>query len=313
MAAHRHASTEQGNQSNMKRLNIGCGPHFHPDWVNIDLISPDPQVIQHDLRRGLPLEDDSFDAVYHSHVLEHFHPGDAEQLLRECCRVLRPGGILRVVVPDLEAIAREYLSALEAVDNGNQQRIADLQWMTIELLDQLVRTQSGGTMRAYAHNLELGNRQFVESRIGSGLFEAPNRSQRAKHKSWSRLLDPHLLPRRVEKARQAITLAMARLIGGRRGYQALKEGYFRQSGEIHLWMYDRVSLRHLLQRIGLTDISVCSAHESRISGFSHYNLDVCAGRIRKPDSLFVEAMRPGVAEADCGETAAATRALRKSA
>lgn len=55
----------------MKYLNVGCGNRFHPDWVNVDLSPIDKRVITHDLSTGIPFDDNSFDAVYHSHLLEH--------------------------------------------------------------------------------------------------------------------------------------------------------------------------------------------------------------------------------------------------
>jgi hypothetical protein len=58
-------------------------------------------------------------------------------------------------------------------------------------------------------------------------------------------------------------------------------------------MYDRVSLSHLLAAVGFRQISVCAAEESRIENFAGYQLDSVEGRVRKPDSLFMEALKPG--------------------
>ncbi|MEM8914108.1 MAG: methyltransferase domain-containing protein, partial [Planctomycetota bacterium] len=58
----------------MKLLNVGCGGTHHPEWTNVDLVAADPAVTEVDIRRGLPFADASFDAVYHSHVLEHLPP-----------------------------------------------------------------------------------------------------------------------------------------------------------------------------------------------------------------------------------------------
>ena len=60
-------------------------------------------------------------------------------------------------------------------------------------------------------------------------------------------------------------------------------------------MYDRVSLNRLLTRLGLNNFVVVGAAESRIEEFASFQLDECNGRIRKPDSLFVEASRPAAA------------------
>ena len=62
-------------------LNIGCGNHFHPAWTNLDLISESLDVIPYDITTGLPFADNSIDAVYHSHVLEHLHPNHGIELI----------------------------------------------------------------------------------------------------------------------------------------------------------------------------------------------------------------------------------------
>ena len=105
----------------LKLLNLGCGERYHGDWVNVDIVATGPGVMVHDLDRGLPFDDDSFDAVYHSHVLEHLAKERAPVFLDECFRVLKPGGIIRVAVPDLETIARLYLKNLEeAIQHNNE-------------------------------------------------------------------------------------------------------------------------------------------------------------------------------------------------
>ena len=128
----------------MLLVNLGCGPVWHPAWQNYDLRPRPPHVRRLDVRRPLPLPDGSADAVYHSHVLEHLPPAAADRLLGECRRILRPGGILRVAVPDLEAIARNYLEALD--DTASHEFAYD--WAVLELLDQCVRETSGGLMGA---------------------------------------------------------------------------------------------------------------------------------------------------------------------
>jgi ubiquinone/menaquinone biosynthesis C-methylase UbiE len=63
----------------------------------------------------LPFQSDTISAIYGSHVLEHLYQTDAQRLLLECKRVLKPGGVIRMVVPDLHAMAVDYLQA----KNGN--------------------------------------------------------------------------------------------------------------------------------------------------------------------------------------------------
>ena len=85
-------------------VNLGCGARFHPEWTNIDLDPQGPGVIRHDLSKGIPLKDESCDAVYHAAVLEHIRRADVPAFLAECPRVQKPGGIIRIGVPDQERL-----------------------------------------------------------------------------------------------------------------------------------------------------------------------------------------------------------------
>ncbi len=123
-------------------------------------------MVRCDLLRGLPFADETFDVVYHSHVLEHLEPGRAAGFLRECWRVLETDGILRVVVPDLENIARIYLERLERVLAGDAGAEDDYDWVVLELLDQMTRTRSGGRMAEYLARPHLQNPEFVLGRMG---------------------------------------------------------------------------------------------------------------------------------------------------
>ena len=90
------------------RLNLGCGPVPLAGWVNIDIAGSSADLIW-DLRRGLPYSDMSCTAIFHEHTLEHLTLGDGLAMLRECHRVLLPGGVLRLGVPDFGAYVRSYV------------------------------------------------------------------------------------------------------------------------------------------------------------------------------------------------------------
>lgn len=279
----------------MKLLNLGCGKHYHPDWTNVDLVARGPGVIEDDVRQGLRFADETFDGVYHSHVLEHMDPADAEALIAECFRVLKPGGTLRIAVPDLETIARCYLEALDRTERGDELGPHDHDWMTLELLDQMVRTQSGGRMGPYVHRSHLPNREFIRSRMGEELFPtrpSPGATGQtpARGRRWAERW--RALRQCVGNARWKAARVAVKWLLGPAGRWALEEGMFRQSGEVHRWMYDRISLRRLLQQQGFTMVTDCGADESRIQRFHDYGLDMVGEQVRKPDSLFMEATKP---------------------
>lgn len=249
-------------------VNLGCGGCFHPDWVNFDFVSQSPEVIQHDLRERLPLDDGSCAVVYHSHVLEHLPRPAAPHFLRECNRLLAPGGLLRILVPDLETIARLYLENLKGAMAGDGLAARRHEWMTLELMDQMVRDESGGEMLKYWQLNPMPAEEFVIERTGREVL---------------RVIEPYRA-RMVSDAPPPPS--------SRQSPKPDAIARFRASGEVHKWMYDRCSLRALLQETGFHEIKVCDAGESRIPNFARYGLDLDAdGAARKPDSLFMEASK----------------------
>jgi SAM-dependent methyltransferase len=261
------------------RLNLGCGSVCHPDWVNLDTIASRPDVVACDLRRPLPFADAVAEACYASHVLEHLNQHDARCLLDECHRLLRPGGILRIVVPDLEGIATAYLKSLAG-------RREDHRWMILEMVDQLVRTKPGGEMHALITSCDVPNVSFIVGRVGMDaeqLLAGQGGTAKPIRRSWRHI---------ARRGREELAAMLAAVALGREGRAALREGLFRRSGQVHLWMYDRVSLADLIIESGFASPRVCQASESDIAGFLTSNFDVVNGRVRKPDSLFMEATKP---------------------
>lgn len=281
----------------MKYLNLGCGQRYHPDWTNINFSSTDEAVISHDLRLGIPFPDQSFDVVYHSHVLEHFSKPEASKFLKECSRVLRPQGVLRVVVPDLEEIARVYLHSLKEASANDFEWAKNYQWILLEMYDQTVRNKSGGEMIDFLSDSCLFNEKFVVGRCGVEIeniilsSQKPTAVTKTVDKNKFKSLLKHLYQslRYPDYRRQSIL----KLILSPQELEALKIGQFRQSGEIHQWMYDHYSLSVLLKNCGLENSTKRSAHESYIHGWTSFNLDTEPdGSTYKPDSLYMEAIKP---------------------
>jgi SAM-dependent methyltransferase len=288
-------------------LNVGCGRHGHATWTNLDLVAHRADVVEHDLRRGLPFDPATFDVVYHSHLLEHLDPAEGRTFLADCLRVLKPAGTLRVAVPDLEAIARGYLATVDRVDHRCELGVEDHEWMTIELLDQLVRSEPGGRMLSLARRPRVANRNFIQSRMGEELLTtaAPEPAESSVSEPGSspahRAAGPRRkLRHRLKRLRWKAAMAVVAMLTGDEGAAAFRQARFRQTGEVHRWMYDRISLRQLLERCGFTRVAACQAHESRVPGFAAYGLDMVGGRVRKPDSLFMEASKPNFRDGAAG-------------
>ena len=129
-----------------EKLHLGCGLNTPADWLNVDgswnakvakyplikriirrvglipveqfEIPWNSEIFIHDVRSPLPFQDGGFRYIYASHLLEHLYWEEGQRLIRECLRVLKPGGCLRMVVPDLRAIIEEY-NHRDSVENAS--------------------------------------------------------------------------------------------------------------------------------------------------------------------------------------------------
>jgi predicted SAM-dependent methyltransferase len=92
-----------------RKLQLGAADKPLSGWLNTDLHDYGRRdIVFLDARERFPLPDSSFDFVYSEHMLEHLSYADGQRCLRECFRVLRRGGTIRVATPSLERLARLY-------------------------------------------------------------------------------------------------------------------------------------------------------------------------------------------------------------
>ncbi len=89
-------------------LHLGCGTKYLDGFVNIDANPRHKVDLWLDVRCGLPYTSNSVDSIYSTHVIEHFYPDELIRLLRECYRVLKNEGGLRLVVPSLKNAITAY-------------------------------------------------------------------------------------------------------------------------------------------------------------------------------------------------------------
>lgn len=212
-------------------LNLGCGHRLHPDWVNIDVARGFAGVIGHDLRNGIPFPDKSFDVAYHSHVLEYIAKREAPQFLKEW----KGDGIFRVVVPDLELLARIYLERHEEFRMGNDGEYVNFEWNTIHFLDQMVRTNSGGEMARFLKERDDLDLDYIEKTCGP---EIAVTERDRKPTDEAKVNNNHTLEARTKLSR--LKLAFQRILFGRSFNKEQEIATFRSTGEVHQWMYDEI-------------------------------------------------------------------------
>jgi predicted SAM-dependent methyltransferase len=95
-----------GESSRRLKLHLGCGKSHIDGWINIDI---DPAPLALNVLRGLPFGDGTAHCIFVSHMLEHLYfPRDVQAFLAELRRVLAPGGVVRIVVPDVEQCIEAY-------------------------------------------------------------------------------------------------------------------------------------------------------------------------------------------------------------
>jgi predicted SAM-dependent methyltransferase len=163
-------------RSNAVQLNVGCGPIQPDGWVNIDnsnraklasrvplldgllvalrLLPPTEftrRTFTTDIRKRWPFADNSVDAIYSGEMLEHFTATEGERFLTECFRLLKPGGILRLRVPDNYRFWKQYVTEYEQTFGGarDQWNTAHERWIGMFFRDICVRRPGLKSMGHY--------------------------------------------------------------------------------------------------------------------------------------------------------------------
>lgn len=245
-------------------LNLGCAPICSPmaEWLHMDTaltagerghVCAYPPVL------GIPFADARFDGVYHARLLEKLARGQVLPFLRECFRVLRPGGILRVTTNDLESLLKSYLDTLAEVRAGEPGAWERLRWMQAELCAPWDKTGPRDQLEAMWRGASDSTAAFIRSRVGTALDAIPREPA------------PRL------NAMPEIPL----------GYPTA-EGV--PSTDRIRWLYDACTLSALLEEAGFEDTRSVAFAESALPDFT---LDTAPdGSPRYPHSLHLEARKP---------------------
>ena len=275
------------------------GALYQREWTNVLFtVRPQPagerDIYHHDVRKPLPFADMTFEAAYALHIIEHLTPAEAASLVSELYRVLRPGGIIRISTPDLEDICRSYLRQLEACrSRRSDSTLLRYRWSVLELLDQMVREQSGGLMAEACARGDF-DPEFAKQRFGDVFDEfAPVRSIDGRSHPVTTLV------KRFNALTYATFMAglRRRLFGAIErccaNYSRSVSNEPRHTGELTRWMYDELSLEILLEGGGFLEFQRQDHTSSIIPGWRRYALDQSdSGTHAIEPSLYAEARKP---------------------
>ncbi len=115
------------------KLHLGCYHKKIHGFINVDIRSEVNPDLQDDVFQLSSIKNNSVDLIYCCHVLEHAKIKEAEQALKRWNEILKPGGVLRIAVPDLEAVFKYYsttrnLRELKSFLHGSQKHPYDIHY-----------------------------------------------------------------------------------------------------------------------------------------------------------------------------------------
>lgn len=129
------------NQEDLS-VNIGAGPFGEEGWVNIDMLRRKNIVFTYDCRRKMPFKSNSINRIRCEHVLEHLdRKEEVPFFLKECYRCMKPGAVLRVIVPDVKLFIKAYYeNSKEGWDKLKESFFGfDEEWLPMDVLNHIFR------------------------------------------------------------------------------------------------------------------------------------------------------------------------------
>tara|TARA_B100001063_G_C16763468_1_gene557274 strand:+ start:247 stop:1080 length:834 start_codon:yes stop_codon:yes gene_type:complete len=271
-----------------KFLNIACGDTFiqNENWINIDFTSHSTSIKKANILDGLPFKKNEFDVIYSSHFIEHIPQNQVKDFLMDSFRVLKPGGVIRFVTPDLEFLNNEYIKQY------NKECFHKSDFITSLILDQCVRSVSGGKLKKdmdYIYNSKNKDMiDYVKLLVGPDAFSYISLNEQSftrkvinKIKKDPKFLFNILFMIRVKfvsfflpKTFRDLNISNASI------------------GEKHMWLYDFNSLSNLLEETSFNLVKRVSFDSTSYSSNIFSKLDMKNSKPRKGiHQLFIEAIK----------------------
>ena len=270
----------------VKLVNIACGDVYikNNNWINLDIISSNKHVKQTNLLKELPFLDNSVDAIYCSHFLEHIPIEKVPNFLYECFRILKKGGVLRLVLPDFEALSKEYLKQIK-LKNRIKSKI-----VLLTIFDQCVRKRPGGMLNEFYNDLLTKKKEKISEIKYLKYLNGVDFEKKIKHKRdiifyqqkillfikstffniWIKFIMIFL-----PKAFKAQNVSLARI------------------GELHHWVWDYFSLSDYLVKAGFSK-TVRQKHNKtmcKVSKLYTFDQNQKKKRSRGIESMYIESLK----------------------
>lgn len=173
----------------VRKLQLGTGTNPLAGWLNTDIVPSGAGIVFLDSTKPFPIEDASFDYVFSEHHIEHLTYAEGLITLRECYRVLRPGGRIRIATPSLETLIGLYTGQTDDV----QQRY--IRFITDTFLPD-VRTYSAvfvlnNAFRNWGHQFLYDRATLQQTMIDVGFVEVVGVSPGESEDPHLRGIDSH--------------------------------------------------------------------------------------------------------------------------
>jgi predicted SAM-dependent methyltransferase len=166
-----------------KKVHLGASRNHLPGWLNTDSVPTDGGVIYLDVTKPFPLRDDSVDYIFAEHLIEHVDYDGGQLMLRECWRVLKPDGRIRIATPDLEVL----IGLHGREKTHGQQRYVE--WMISRCLPKVEDCKDvfviNNAFRAWGHRFLYDRETLFVTMSGAGFRDIALRQP-------GKSADPHL-------------------------------------------------------------------------------------------------------------------------
>lgn len=272
-------------------VNLGCGSTYLPGWSNFDYAARPPWVQQCNLLGRLPIATSSCQVVYSSHFLEHIPKQKISFFLTEIFRILKPGGVARIVTPDFSEMCLAYASAYQSGDTDMAG------FIQLEILDQCVRKTAGGELGKLYETLTTRDSSKAQDRIREMIYQRTGETllpyTLGRMSPLERLKESLSSPKAaIHKLAILLRVKVACLIAP----SAFVNQNVSQAriGENHAWLYTFNELASLLKDVGFVNPERMTYATTNDPGFPCNLLDMHPdGAPRKgAESMYVEAWKP---------------------